>query len=167
MWCSRPSYTEMSTPVQYPQRSFAKAPAPTRPISLYVMPPLEPGAVIDLEEALPLLFAHLNETPLVAAAGGAAGPSSKECAKPVKCTTRQYTSRQENANQIRVGHTRHWTKEEFGWSFVDCDSAKPVKCTTRQYTSLQEYANEVRVGYTRHWTKEKLGWSFIDWIHSE
>ena len=70
MWCLRPTYTEMSTPVQYPPRSFVKAPAPTRPISLYVMPPLVPGAVIDLEGALPLLFAHLNEAPLFATAGG-------------------------------------------------------------------------------------------------
>ena len=61
MRCSRPTHTVMLTPVQFPQRSFAKAPAPTRPISLYVKPPLVPGAVIDLEGALPLLFAHLNE----------------------------------------------------------------------------------------------------------
>ena len=62
----------MSTPVQYPPRSFAKAPAPTRPISLYAMPPLVPGAV-DLEGALPLLFAHLNEDLNEAETGPAEG----------------------------------------------------------------------------------------------
>ena len=124
MRCSRPTYFVMSTPVQYPPRSFAKAPAPTRPISLYAMPPLVPGAV-DLEGALPLLFAHLNEAPLVAAAGGAAGPSSKECAAPVKCTSKKFTTNKEGAVPPRYGYTRHWTKdEEFGWSYIDWDNSE-------------------------------------------
>ena len=169
--------TEMTSPVQYPQKSFAKAPNPTRPVYTREMAPIDPNAMLEMQQNLSRLMAHMNEAPLVPAVAAAAGAaeqstskqeaSSKECAKPVKFTTRQYTTRQENADQVGVGYTRQWTKEEVGWSFVDCNSGKPVQCTTRQLTSRKDNTNKVREGYTRHWTKEEYGWSFIDWIHSE
>jgi len=46
--------------------------------------------------------------------------SSKDSARPVvQTTSRQYTSSQENALSPRLGYMRFWTKEEFGWSYVD------------------------------------------------
>jgi len=65
----------MSTPVQ------RKPPALKRPICIREMSPLVPGAMIDLEQSLSLLIAHLNEAPLVAAAaaaGDAAEPGTAE-----------------------------------------------------------------------------------------
>ena len=109
----------MSTPVQN------KLPAHKRPVCIRVMPPLVPGAVIDSEGALLLLIAHMNEAPLTAAAGGATEPSSKECAKPVKCTTKKFSSSKECAEPPQEGYTRLWNKEEeLGWSFIDWDNSQ-------------------------------------------
>jgi len=73
----------MTSPVQYPQKSFAKAPNPTRPVYVREMAPIDPNAVFEMEQSLSLLMAHMNEAPLVAAAAaasGAAGPGSSQIA---------------------------------------------------------------------------------------
>ena len=51
--------------------------------------------------------------------------SSKDSARPdVKTTSRKYTSRQESALPPKEGYVRIWTKEEFGWSYIDYDNSE-------------------------------------------
>jgi len=88
----------------------------------------------------------------------------------VKCTRKEYTSSQAYATPVRVGYTRHWNKEEFGWSYIDWDVSELsllIKCTTKIYTSRQDYVLPPKVGYTSHWNKEEFGWSYIDYDDCE
>jgi len=100
----------------------------TRPVVIREMAPIDPEKLLEMQQNLSRLMAHMNEAPLVAAAAaasGAAGPSSNECAAEVKCTRKKLTtSKDRGVVPPKDGYTRHWTKEEFGWSYIDWDNSE-------------------------------------------
>jgi len=76
----------MTSPFQASKKSFAPAPVITRPVVIREMAPIDPEKMLEMQQNLSRLMAHMNEAPLVAAAAaaavtsGAAEPGSSEIA---------------------------------------------------------------------------------------
>ena len=106
----------------------------TRPVVIREMAPINQEKMLEMQQNLSRLMAHMNEAPLVpavAAAGGAAEQSTttqdasrQEIAKPMKCTIQKFTSSKTGVELPKEGYSRIWHIEPFGWSYIDWEQSE-------------------------------------------